>query len=341
MRAGYIERPEVAYFKEVEEPEIINDTDIKIQVKATGICGSEVHAFHGKHPFRIPPVVSGHEFAGVIVEIGSKVKKYKVGDRVTAEPQYGCGECPACRIGKYNICAKKQVLGAGGWSGSFGEYVVVPEKTIVPLGDEVSFEQGALIEPIAVGMHAVRQNRITIDTTALIVGAGTIGLGILLSVKACNPKYVIMADVVDYNLNIAMKMGCDHVVNTKTGNLEEEVLKLTAGEGVDITFLAFGNASVVESAARCTRRGGIISEIALMADGTGAPYAFLQNKELKLIGSNMYVHDDYLAVVNCMEKGLIDTSHMITQRYPIEKIDEAMYMADVRPEPVVKVMLNF
>lgn len=341
MRAGYIERPEVAYFKEVEEPGIMNDTDVKIQVKAAGICGSEVHAFHGKHPFRIPPVVSGHEFAGVIVETGSRATKYRVGDRVTAEPQYGCGECPACRSGRYNICEKKQVLGAGGWSGSFGEYVVVPEETVVPLGDEVSYEQGALIEPIAVGMHAVRQNQVTMDTALLIIGAGTIGLGLLLSVKACNPRLVIMADVVDYNLEIAEKMGCGHVVNTRTQNLEEEVQKLTGGRGVDISFLAFGNAGVVESAARCTKRGGTISEIALMPDGTGAPYGVLQNKELKLVGSNMYVHDDYVAVVNCLEKGLIDTRYMITQRYPIEQMTEAMRMADTRPEPVIKVMLTF
>lgn len=341
MRAGYIERPEVAYYKEVEEPRIERDTDVKIQVKATGICGSEVHAYHGKHPFRIPPVVSGHEFAGVVVETGKAVKSCKVGDRVTAEPQYGCGVCAACKSGRYNICSHKKVLGSGGWSGSFGEYVVVPEQTIVPLADTVSYEQGALIEPIAVGMHAVRRNHVSIEHHILIIGAGTIGLGLLLSVMACNPKCVIMADVVDYNLEIAKKMGCTYVFNSKKENLEEKVKEITDGQGVDITFLAFGNSFVMEEAAKCTKRGGIVSEIALMPNGEGAPYALIQGKEIAVIGSNMYTYDDYLVVVDCIAKGMIDTSLLITHRYPIEQMKEAIEMADQRPEPVIKVMMNF
>lgn len=341
MRAGFIEKPGAAYFKEVEEPQIVNDTDVKIQVKAAGICGSEVHAFHGRHPFRIPPVVSGHEFAGIIAEVGKGVTKYKPGDRVTAEPQYGCGECPACRAGRYNICRDKKVLGSNGWSGSFGEFVVVPEKTIVPLKKEVSFEQGALIEPIAVGMHAVRQNRISISDTVLIIGAGTIGLGILLSVKACNPRCMIMTDVVDFNLEAAGKMGCTHTINSTKENLEEKIMKITEGKGVDITFLAFGNGPVVEQAAKLTKRGGVISEIALMQNSERAPYELIQSKEISLIGSNMYTYEDYMVVVDCMAKGFIDTSQFITQRYPIEKMQEAMDMADKRPEPVIKVMLEF
>lgn len=341
MRSGFIEKPGVAYFKDMAEPQIMKDDDIKIQVKATGICGSEVHAFHGKHPFRIPPVVSGHEFAGVIVEVGEAVKKYKVGDRVTAEPQYGCGECPACKDGKYNICSDKKVLGATGWSGSFGEYVVVPERTIVPLADNVSYEQGALIEPIAVGMHAVRQNQVTINHTVLIIGAGTIGLGVLLSVQACNAKCIIMSDVVDYNLDIAREMGCTYTINSKEENLEERVKEITQGQGVDITFLAFGNGSIAEMAARCTKQGGKISEIALMPNTETSPYPLIQSKEISMVGSNMYVYEDYQVVVDCIEKGTIDTKQMVTHRYPIEEMEAAMEMADKRPEPVIKVMMEF
>ena len=341
MRAGFIERAEVAYYKDVEEPVLENASDVKIQVKATGICGSEVHAYHGKHPYRIPPVVSGHEFAGVVVEVGKGVRRCKVGDRVTAEPQYGCGSCPACKAGKYNICSQKKVLGSGGWSGSFGEYIVVPEQTIVPLSDSVSYEQGALIEPIAVGMHAVRKNHVSIDDTILIIGAGTIGLGLLLSVMVCNPRCVGMADVVDYNLEIARQMGCTYVINNQKENLEEKIKEITDGQGADITFLAFGNASVVEEAAKCTKRGGIVSEIALMPNGEGAPYALIQAKEIAVIGSNMYTYDDYMAVMDCISKGVMDTSLLVTHRYPIEQMKEAMEMADKRPEPVIKVMMSF
>ncbi len=341
MRAGFIEKPEVAYFKEVEEPRLQHPTDVKIQVKVTGICGSEVHAYHGKHPFRIPPVVSGHEFSGVIVEVGSGVTRYKVGERVTAEPHYGCGLCAECREGHYNVCADKRVLGANGWSGSFGEFIVVPESTVVKLDDKVTFEQGALIEPLAVGMHAVRQNDVSLGQTILIIGAGTIGLGVFLCARLANPERIIMADVVDNNLKIAAAMGCVHTINSAADDLEARVLELTGGVGADVTFLAFGNAPVVELAAKCTRRGGVISEIAIMPNGVGAPYGMIQSKELVLRGSNMYVRKDYEVVVDALGKGQMDTSLMISKIYPIEQMTEAMEMADKRTEPVVKVLMKF
>ncbi len=341
MRAGFIEKPEVAYFKDVEEPILSDPRSVKIQVKATGICGSEVHAFHGKHPFRIPPVVSGHEFSGVVVEIGKDVTYCKVGDRVTAEPHYGCGHCELCLDGKYNICAEKKVLGANGWSGSFGEYVVVPESTVIKIPDNMTFEQGALIEPLAVGMYAVRDNNVGVGKTVLIIGAGTIGLGAYLCAKYTNPDLIIVADVVDYNLEIAAKMGCKHCVNTKNEVLDDVVKDLTGGMGVDVTILAFGNGPVVEQAARCTKRGGIISEVALMPNGTAAPYALIQSKGLFVHGSNMYLRKDFEILINAISKGLIDPNPLISKVYPIEKMTEAMEMADKRPEPVIKVMMRF
>lgn len=148
---------------DMPEPQIRYDKDVKIRIRKCGICGSEVHALHGMHPFRIPPVLSGHEFAGDVVEVGKGVTKFKPGDRVTGEPQYGCGECYYCKHGMYNLCTSKRVLGAsykvpeldnGEWTGSMGEYIVVPEKTVVKLADNVSYEEGALIEPVANGIYA-------------------------------------------------------------------------------------------------------------------------------------------------------------------------------------------
>ena len=181
MRAGYIEAIRKADFRDdMPEPVITQPGWVKIRVRVCGICGSEVHAYHGLHPFRIPPVVSGHEFSGDVVEVGEGVTRCKVGDRVTAEPQYGCGECWYCKNGLYNVCTSKRVLGSNGWSGPMGEYVVVPENTVVRLADSVSYEEGALIEPVANGMYAVRKAGITKDTTICIIGCGPIGLGDLL-----------------------------------------------------------------------------------------------------------------------------------------------------------------
>ncbi len=342
MRAGFIEAPGKAYYIDTApEQHIINDSDVKIKVEVVGICGSEIHAYHGKHPFRIPPVVSGHEFAGVIVEVGKAVSEYKPGDRVTVEPHYGCGHCAPCKAGKYNICADKTVLGTAKWSGPLGEYIVAPEKCVVTLPPSASFDEGALIEPLAVGMHAVRQMGVDESKSILVIGAGTIGLGVLLCAKMFSPRLMIIADIVDYNLNIAREMGCQYAINSAAEDLSAYVDKLTDGNGADITFMAFGNAASAEMAARCTARGGVISEIAMMPNGTPAPFNLIQNKELSVIGSNMYTKDDFIAVSDAMMNKRIDPAGMITHSFPIERFTEAMELMDKRPEPCVKVLLNF
>ncbi len=143
MRAGFFEAVEKAYFlKDAPEPMLKKPTDVKIRIRNCGICGSEIHAYHGKHPFRIPPIISGHEAAGDVVEVGSDVKGFKKGDRVIIEPQYGCGNCWYCQHGLYNICKNKKVLGSGDWSGALGEYIVTPEQTLFHLDDNISYEEG-------------------------------------------------------------------------------------------------------------------------------------------------------------------------------------------------------
>lgn len=176
MRAALIDQIRSVKLVDIPEPQIHKGNEVKIQVKTTGICGSELHAYHGTHPFRIPPLVSGHEFAGVIVEIGYAVTKFKIGDRVTAEPQTSCGKCWECRNGMYHLCPEKCVLGAMGWSGSFGEYIIMPEETLIKLPDDMSFEDATLIEPLAVGMHAVRTSGCGLGDRILVVGCGAIGL---------------------------------------------------------------------------------------------------------------------------------------------------------------------
>lgn len=342
MRAGYIDGIKMASFRvDLPEPQIQQPQDVKIKVVAAGICGSEVHAYHGVHPFRVPPLISGHEFAGIVVEAGEEVTACKVGDRVTAEPQYGCGECSYCKEGKYNICPEKKVLGATYWSGCFGEYIVVPQQTIVRLQDEVSFEEGALIEPIAVGMHAVRENGVSEKDNVVIIGTGTIGLGVYLSAKIYNPKNIIMIDVVDFNLEKAKEMGCKHVINGMKEDVAARVLELTGGVGADITFLAFGNTPTVRQAAEVTKRGGIISEIAIIPDDVAFPYGLLQSKELTVVGSNMYVYQDFEIVCKAIADGKMDLSKFITKEFPVEQMPEAMELVDKRTEPVVKVLLKF
>jgi len=342
MRAGYIEKPLTAMFRnDMPEPQLTAGNMVKIQVKATGICGSEVHAYHGRHAWRVPPLVSGHEFAGIICEVGNDVTTYKVGNRVTAEPQYGCGHCDLCESGNYNLCADKKILGATYWSGSFGEYVVVPEQCVIPLASNVSFEQGALIEPLAVGMHAVRTHAVGRDSTIAVIGCGTIGLGVILSAGCYAPEKIIGIDVVEFNLEKAKEMGADITLNSMHDAVTEKVMKLTKGKGVDITFLAFGNKACMRQAAEITKNGGIISEIAVMDNEVPAPFGLIQVKELHVAGSNMYTRKDFKAVINGISNGKIKLDGFVSKRFPIEKMKEAMEYADKRLEPQVKVILEF
>jgi len=342
MRAGYFPGIRAAEFRaDMPEPRIEKADQVKIRVRCCGICGSEVHAYHGKHPFRIPPIVSGHEAAGDVVEVGAAVTDFKVGDRVVVEPHYGCGECWYCRHGLYNVCTNKKVLGANGWSGALGEYIVTPEKTVVHLADNLSYEEGALIEPVANGMYAVRNSDIQNDSTIAIIGAGPIGIGDLLCAKLYDPKLIVMADIADFNLEKARLMGCVHTVNSRRENLYEKIMELTDGLGVDMTFLAFGDEPTLTQAAKITRRGGRLIQHALMLDGIGFPYQIHQQHELDFKAYNMYQRRDFELICQALAEGRMDLSHFVTQRYPIEQFREAIEMADKRPEPVLKVMMEF
>ena len=342
MRAGYMPAIRQAEFRDdMPEPMIEKADDVKIKVVNCGICGSEVHAYHGLHPFRIPPIVSGHEVAGDVVEVGPGVTRFKVGDRVTVEPHYGCGHCWYCEHGLYNVCPDKKVLGAGGWSGGLGEYIVTPEQTVVKLPDTLSYEEGALIEPVANGMYAVRHSNITPETNIVVIGCGPIGIGDFLCARLWNPKSILMVDVSDFNLQKAREMGAELTCNSRRENLAERVMELTDGVGADLVFLAFGDAPTVQQAFEITRRGGQIAQHALMEDGIAFPYRVHQQHELDFKAYNMYTFEDFELIARAIHEGKMDLSHFMTQRYPIEQFPEAIEMADKRPEPVLKVMMHF
>ena len=340
MRSAYIDKPLSIIFKDVKEPQITNPDEVKIKTVFTGICGSEVHAFHNKHPFRIPPLVSGHEVSGIIVETGSGVKNFKTGDRVVVEPHYGCGECVYCKSGHYNVCTNKKVLGATYWSGSFGEYFVTPEQTLIHLPDNVSFEEGALIEPVAVGMHAVMQCDVK-GKDILIIGAGPIGLGVTASAKRLKAGKIIIADICEENLKLAADMGASHTINSGEKNLIEEVKSITDSYGADITFLAFANEKIVDDAVNITKRGGTISEIAIMKDPIKIDIHKIQINELNLKGSNMYTRNAFREVMDALQDKEINVKPMISKIMPVEEVTKAMEIVDKRTEHVIKVLLKF
>jgi threonine dehydrogenase-like Zn-dependent dehydrogenase len=341
MRAAFIPKPRMIEFAEVDEPQIAKPIELKIKVKVTGICGSEIHAYQGTHPYRVPPVVSGHEFAGEVVAIGSNVTKYKIGDRVTVEPQYGCGECLFCRRGQYNICDNKVVLGSNKWSGSFGEYVVAPEEAVIPLPDNITYEQGALIEPLAVGLHIVRKSKLEIGQTIAIIGAGTIGLSILISAKLAGAQNIIVSDIVEYNLQVAKELGATYCINSTKEETVKTYKHYSANTGIDVVFVAVGAIGAFQTALDIVSPKGTIGVLAPPRNAQGCNMLNITNKELCVVGSYMYTHREFEMIRDKIADGTIDVIPLISKIMPIEAAAQAMEIADKKTEDVIKILMRF
>lgn len=342
MRAGFLEDIRTARFiTDAAEPQITQPDQVKIHVRFVGICGSEVSAYRGKHRFRKPPVISGHEYAGDIIEVGGGVRDWKVGDRVTSDANQGCGHCFLCKRGDYNICRGTVNLGARSWSGPFGEYIVVPEASLVRLPEDVSYQEGALIEPLSIGMHAVKRAKIAPDENVLIIGAGPIGTAVCLSAKAMGIKTITIADLMDFNLSLVNEIAHPIIVNSSRNDLDEEILRITNGQGADVAFVCFGDTKVVDQCMRCVRPGGRIVQVAVVPSDLPFKYDLLLQKELSYMASERSVKQDYIDVVSAIEKGIFDPTPMITEIHPIEEFQEVMDFADQRPRPFMKLMFHF
>jgi threonine dehydrogenase-like Zn-dependent dehydrogenase len=341
MRAAFIQKPMLMVFTDVDDPQITKANELKIKVKVTGICGSEIHAYRGRHPYRVPPVVSGHEFAGEVVEIGSGVTKYSVGDRVTVEPQYGCGECPYCRNGQYNVCKDKVVLGSNKWSGSFGEYVIAPEAAVISLPDNITYEQGALIEPLAVGLHIVRKSKLEIGQTVAIFGAGTIGLSILISAKMAGAQNIIISDIVEYNLQVAKQLGAIYCINSNREDTVKMYNDYSASTGIDVAFVAVDAISAFQTALDIVSPKATIGVLAPPRNMQGCDIIGIINKELRIVGSYMYLRKEFEMIREKIADGTIDVTSLISKVMPIEEAAKAMEIADKKTENIIKILMHF
>jgi len=341
MKAAVFTAPFRIELQDVPEPKP-EPHEVKIKVKAAGVCGSEVHAYNGTHPFRHPPAIMGHELSGEVVEVGSLVRRFQAGDRVVAEPQKTCGVCLYCQSTDYYLCRQKVVLGTTTWNGAFGEYVTAPEKIVYPLPDNMSFEEGALVEPLAVGLHAVRQSSVQIGSSVVIIGSGTIGLATMACAKAQGAGHIIAADVIDFNLETAKKMCATRVVNVKKEKLAEIIKREVHPEGVEIGFDAAGYPAVVDDLLSVTRRKGEIVLIALFEEPVLIKNSFgIIGGEMKLKGVQMYHRNDFQAAIDMISLRRIDVKPLITQRLPVEEAQKGLEILYRKSEDVLKVLLVY
>jgi len=339
MKRARIVSPKNVALEEISpaEPE---GNQVQLRVKFCGICGSDVHAYFGEHPFIRLPAVPGHECSAVIEKLGSEVIKLKVGQRVTFIPQSTCGECYNCRNGRYNICDSLKVMGAQA-DGAMSELFNLNSKLVVPLPDDISLEEAALVEPLAVAVHAVKLVGNLIGKNVLVLGSGPIGLLITQVCKAAGASIVATTDVFESRVNLAKELGADYAVNTRGAPLTSDGLRsMFPGGRVDVAFEAVGIEDTIRQAVGLVRKGGTIVVIGVFSKEPHVNVGLVQDRELTIQGSLMYLKEDFHDAISLISKGLVKVRPLITHTFNIDHIEEAFRTAATSKADAMKVLVS-
>jgi len=315
--------------------------EILVAVARVGICGSDLHAYHGRHPFIQLPVVPGHEFAGAVVEVGANVHDFVPGQRVTVEPSLVCGVCHNCTRGRYNICERLRVIGCQ-TTGALGEYLAVPASKTLLLPDSVTWDQAVMVEPLAVAVHAVRLARfqsVQPGANVLILGAGTIGLMTLQAARAFGAGRVMITDLIRNRLDLALELGADYAVDPSTTDLALALEQAFGPQRADVILECVGVAATARDAVRVARKGTRIVLAGVFEEEVPINLGLVQDRELELVGALMYAGDDFSTALELVRDGRVKVEPVITHRFPLEQAAEAFATADDRRE-ALKVLVE-
>ncbi len=303
------------------------NNEVLVKIEYVGICGSDLHYYEqGRIGNFIvePPFVLGHESGGTVVEVGEDVKDLKPGDRVALEPGKTCGKCEFCRSGRYNLCPDVVFFATPPVDGVFQEYVAHEAGLCFKLPDNVSTMEGALIEPLAVGFHAANQGGAHIGQTAVVTGAGCIGLVSLLALKAMGVTKVYVVDVIDKRLEKAMELGADGVINGKNVDTVEKVLELTGGKGCDLVIETAGSEITTTQAFNFTKKGATIVLVGYSPSGKETlPIGMALDKELTIKTVFRYRHI-YPMAIDAVASGKVNIKSIVTNQYDFDDIQRAM-----------------
>ncbi|MDF2950764.1 MAG: theronine dehydrogenase-like Zn-dependent dehydrogenase [Anaerocolumna sp.] len=330
-------KPGEIIFQDVPVPEVKPD-QIKIKMKRIGVCGSDIHVNHGKHPYTSYPVVQGHEVSAEVVEIGAKVTEVKVGDKVTIQPQVVCGTCYPCTHGMYNDCEELKVMGFQ-TTGMASEYFVVDAKKALVLPETMSWEHGAMIEPLAVAVHAVRRAGDMTGKKILVLGGGPIGNLVAQTAKAMGAAGVLLAELSGYRLAAAKKCGIDTIDNAKE-DLMEAIIANFGTDRADYIFECIGINATMKQAIDYARKGSTIMVVGVFADLGSINMGYIQDHELTLVGSAMYREEDFVKAIELVNDGLIDFDTLITHRVKFEDYEKAYKLIDEQKDKAMKVMIE-
>ena len=321
MKALVLEAYNKLVYKEMPTPEIA-ENEVLIEVKACGICGSDVHGMDGSSGRRHPPLIMGHEAAGIIVKTGNKVQDFSKGERVTFDSTIYCGECYYCRRGLINLCDNRRVLGVSPKEyrqhGAFAEYVAVPAHILYRLPEGLSFEQAAMVEPVSIAFHAVGLTPITLNDTAVVIGAGMVGIFVIQALRAAGCDKIIAVDLQKNKLDLALKLGADYVLQAGEVDVAEEVRKLTDDRGATIALEVVGNTAAINTAISSLRKGGALTIVGNIAATVEFPLQEVVTRQISINGSCSSC-GEYPACLDMIARGSINVDALISSIAPLSE----------------------
>lgn len=337
MRQAVMTEPGKIEFREVSPPSP-GAGEVLLRIQRIGVCGSDIHVYHGKHPYTSYPVVQGHEFSATIEAIGEGVTGVEVGSKATARPQVVCGKCKPCVRGDYHICDTLRVEGFQA-PGVAQDLFVTTKDKLVPLPDDFTFEMGALVEPVSCGVHAVSRAGDIAGKNVVVLGAGTIGnlIGQVAKAKGAN---VLISDISEFRLEIAQKCGLSNNFNPQKESLADAKKRVFADRGFDVALEAVGVEETMNSLIENIEKGGLIVVVGVFAENPRINLGFVQDRELRLVGTLMYKHEDYLDAVALIHAGKIQTKPLETNHFQFEKYRDAYKFIDQQRDRSMKVFID-
>lgn len=325
-------------FREVPVPETGED-QVLIKIMNIGICGSDIHVYHGEHPFTSYPVTQGHEVSGEIVEIGKNVRGFHKGQKVTIEPQVYCSHCYPCRHGKYNLCEDLKVMGFQ-TTGTASHFFAVDASKVTPIPQDMSFEEGAMIEPLAVAVHGVKQIGDVTGMNIVVIGAGPIGNLVAQAAKGMGAARVMVTDVSDLRLEKARECGVDVCVNTKEKDFGEAMVEAFGEDKADVIYDCAGNNITMGQAIKHARKGSTIVLVAVFAGMATVDLAVANDHELDIKSTMMYRHEDYLDGIRLVEEEKVHLRPLISKTFAFREYLKAYQYIDDNRETTMKVIIN-
>lgn len=311
---------------------------VRLRVRRIGVCGSDVHVYHGTHPYTCYPVVQGHEFSAEVERLGEGVRHLRVGQKVTALPQVVCGACPPCRRGDWHICDGLKVRGFQA-PGCAQELFVTEADAVVGLPEGFSFEQGALVEPVAVAVHAAGRSPRAAGANVAVLGAGPIG-NFVGQVARANGQHVLITDISDDRLAVARQCGLARTCNVRAEAFAEAVLRAFGPDRFEVAFECAGVQETIREAIANIQKGGTIVAVGVFAEPPQVDLGLVQNNELNLHGTLMYQRGDYERAVELIDAGKVATRPLMSRHFAFEEYPAAYECIEHEGDRLMKVFID-